>query len=87
MVAVDVLVGGVAPLWLAVASWWPVAGLVVVWLVLMVRWRNRAGRVASGAGLASIRDLTQVWTSLSTKAMALPVSLTAGGKSPLACNS
>jgi hypothetical protein len=84
VLAVDVvLVGGVAPLWLAV--WLAVAGLVV-----MVRWRNRAGRVAgvaSGAGLASTRDLIQAWTSLSTKAIALPVNLTAGGKSPLACNS
>ena len=80
----DVLVGGVAPLWLAVDD------LVVVWVVVAVRWRNRAGLVAgvaSGAGLASMRDIIQVWTSDSTQATALPVSLTAGGKSPLACNS
>jgi hypothetical protein len=76
----DVLVGGVAPLWLAVDGL-----VVVVWLA--DRWRNRAGRVASGAGLASTLDLIQPWTSLSTKPIALPVSLTAGGKSPLACNS
>ena len=70
----DVLVGGVAPLWLAVA------GLVVVWLVLADLLRNRAGRVGNrllGAGRAASLDAIQLWTSLSTQATALPVKRTA----------
>ena len=74
----DVLVGGVVLVWLAV--WWPVAGLVVVWLVLADLLRNRAGRVGNrllGAGRAASLDAIQLWTSLSTQATALPVKRTA----------
>jgi len=80
VLAVDVVAGG------AVVAWLAVAGLVV-WLMA---WRHRGGLVAlvaSGAGLASMRDLIQLLISDSTKPMALPVRWTAGGKSPAACNS